>query len=52
VVEGIVFIVVGLLRPAPEVMFVVLIGGIVLMLVVVFVYSYRVWKTDPAKHQV
>jgi uncharacterized membrane protein len=52
VVEGIVFILVGLLRPAPEVMFVVLIGGIVLMPVIVFVYSYRVWKADPAKRQV
>jgi len=52
VLEGIAFIFVGLLRPAPEVLFVVLIGGIVLMLVVVFVYSYRVWKADPAKRQV
>lgn len=49
VAEGIAFILVGLLRPVPEVLMAVLIGGIVVMLVFVFVYSYRVWKTDPAK---
>ena len=52
VVEGLVFIVLGFLQPASEVLFVVLIGGIVVMLMFVFAYSYRVWKTDPAKRQV
>jgi uncharacterized membrane protein len=51
VMEGIVFILIGLIRPAPEALVVVLIGGIVAMLVFVFAYSYRVWKTDPAKRQ-
>jgi uncharacterized membrane protein len=51
VLEGIVFILVGLVRPAPEALVVVLIGGIVVMLVFVFAYSYRVWEMDPAKRQ-
>jgi uncharacterized membrane protein len=51
VIEGIVFVLVGLLRPAPEVLIVVLIGGIAVMLVFVFGYSYRVWLTDPARRQ-
>ena len=37
--------------PAPEALVVVLIGGIVVMLVFVFAYSYRVWEMDPAKRQ-
>jgi uncharacterized membrane protein len=49
VLEGVLFIVIGLLRPPPEAMIVVLIGAIVAMLVFVFAYSYRVWKFDPAK---
>ena len=51
VIEGILFIIVGLLRPAPEFLIVVLIGGIVVMLLFVFGYSYRVWLTDPARRQ-
>jgi uncharacterized membrane protein len=51
VLEGLVFIVVGILRPAPEALIVVLIGGITVMLVFVFAYSYRVWRADPAKRQ-
>jgi len=49
VLEGLVFILVGLIRPAPEALLVILIGGIVIMLIFVFAYSYRVWKIDPAK---
>jgi uncharacterized membrane protein len=49
VLEGLVFILIGLVRPAPEALVVVLIGGIAVMLVFVFAYSYRVWKSDPAK---
>jgi uncharacterized membrane protein len=33
-------------------LFVVLIGGIVVILVVAFVYSYRVWKVDPNRQKV
>ena len=49
VLEGLVIILVGLIRPAPEALLVILIGGIVIMLIFVFAYSYRVWKIDPAK---
>ena len=49
VLEGIVFIVLGLVRPAQGMFVAVLIGGIVLMLVVLFAYSYWVWKTDPGR---
>lgn len=49
VLEGIAFIVVGLLRPAPQAVIAVLVGGIAIMLTFVFVYSYRVWRTDPAR---
>ena len=49
VLEGVVFIVLGLVRPAPGTLVAVLIGGIVVMLVVLFGYSYRVWKHDPER---
>jgi len=49
VLEGLVFILIGLVRPAPEALVVVLIGGIAVMLVFVFAYSYRVWTGDPAR---
>ena len=49
VLEGVVFIILGLVRPASGTLIGVLVGGIVLMLVVLFGYSYRVWKTDPAR---
>lgn len=52
VLEGLVFILVGLVRPAPEALAVILIGGIAVMVVFVFAYSYRVWKIDPAKRPV
>ena len=49
VLEGLLFILVGLVRPASEALAVILIGGIVVMLVFVFACSYRVWTIDPAK---
>jgi Predicted integral membrane protein len=51
VLEGLAFILVGLVRPSPETLVVVLIGGIAIMLVFVVAYSYRVWQTDPLKRQ-
>jgi len=52
VIEGIAFILLGLLRPGATVLLVTLVGGIAVMLVFVFAYSYRVWKSDPAKRPV
>ena len=49
VLEGLVFIAMGIVGVSPEALLVVLIAGIVLLLVVLFAYSYQVWKTDPAK---
>jgi len=49
VIEGLVFIAMGIVGVSPEALAVVLIAGIVLLLVVSAVYSYRVWKVDPAK---
>lgn len=49
VVEGFVLIALGLLGARPEVLAVAVIGAIVIEIVVVVVYSYRVWKMDPAK---
>jgi uncharacterized membrane protein len=51
VLEGIVFVIAGLLRPPPGALVVVLVGGMVVMLVVVVAYSYRVWRSDPARRQ-
>lgn len=47
VLEGVLFLVLGLIKPAPEALLVLLLGGVALMLVIVFAYSYRVWKMDP-----
>jgi uncharacterized membrane protein len=52
VAEGVVYILLGLLRPAPELLFGALMLGFVVMLAFVFVYSYLVWKTDPEKRTV
>jgi uncharacterized membrane protein len=49
VVEGLVLIVLGLAGAGAEVLAVAIIGAVVVELVVVFVYSYRVWKVDPEK---
>jgi len=51
VLEGIALVLIGLLRPPPQALVVTLIGGIVVLLVFVFVYSYRVWTTDPARRE-
>ena len=47
--EGILFIVMGFVRPPPGTLVGVLIGGIVVMLVILFGYTHRVWKGDPAR---
>jgi immunity protein, SdpI family len=49
VLGGIVMIGLGLLRPAPGVLTGVLIAWVVILLVVLFAYSYKVWKSDPAR---
>ena len=49
VVEGVAFILIGLVQPQRSVLVSVLIGGIVLTLVILFAYSYRVWKQDPGR---
>jgi len=49
VLEGIAFILLGVLRPPREALAIMLIGGIAVFLVFVFAYSYRVWTTDPAR---
>ena len=49
VAEGLVFIALGLVGVAPEALVVAIVGGIVVLLVVLFGYSYRVWKTDPQR---
>ncbi len=51
VIEGIAFIVLAIVRPAPGVLFALLMGGMILMIVVLFAYSYQVWKTDPARRE-
>ncbi len=43
------FIIIGLIQPQRSVLVSVLIGGIVLTLVILFAYSYRVWKQDPGR---
>jgi uncharacterized membrane protein len=49
VVQGLVLIALGLAGAGAEVLAVAIIGAVVIELVVVFVYSYRVWKVDPEK---
>jgi hypothetical protein len=49
VVQGLVLIALGLAGAGAEVLAVAIIGAVVIELVVVFVYSYRVWKVDPKK---
>jgi immunity protein, SdpI family len=51
VLEGIVLVILGLLRPAAGVLLPVLFGGIIVLIVVLFAYSYQVWKTDPARKE-
>ena len=49
VLEGLVLIVFGLIGLSPQWLAALIIAGIVIMLVVVFAYSYQVWKVDPEK---
>jgi uncharacterized membrane protein len=49
VLEGLVLIVLGLIGASPQWLGVLIVAGIAILLVVVFAYSYRVWKADPAK---
>ncbi len=49
VVEGFVLIALGMLGARAEMLAVAVVGAIVILLVVVFIYSYRVWKLDPGK---
>lgn len=49
VVEGLVLIALGLVGVRAEILAVAIVGAVVGELIVVFVYSYRVWKADPGK---
>lgn len=49
VIEGIAIAALGLLGISGIVLVAILLGGIVALLAVSFVVSYRVWKSDPAK---
>jgi immunity protein, SdpI family len=51
VLEGIVLILLGLIRPAPGILVGAIVVGIAALLVVLFAYSYRVWKSDPARRE-
>jgi len=49
VVEGLVFLVLGLIGVAPEYLVIAIVAAIVVLVVVLFGYSYQVWKSDPAR---
>ena len=49
VLEGLAMMALGVLGLSPEYLAVAVIAAIGLQIVVVFAYSYRVWKADPAK---
>lgn len=49
VIEGLVLIALGLLDLPAELLVVAIVGAIVILLIVVFVYSYQVWKRDPGR---
>ena len=49
VIEGILMILLGLVGVTGVALVGALIGGIVVLLVVTFAYSYQVWKADPEK---
>ncbi len=51
VLEGVVFLVLGLLGAAPQWLAIAIVAGVVAILVVLFAYSYQVWKIDPARRQ-
>ena len=46
-----VFVLLGLPGPGPEALSASIGGGIIVMIAVDFVSSYRVWNTDPGKRQ-
>ena len=49
VVEGLVFLVLGLVGVSPEYLAIAIVVAIVVLVVVLFGYSYQVWKSDPAR---
>jgi uncharacterized membrane protein len=49
VLEGAIFVLLGVLGVSSEFLIGAIIAGIVLVIVVAFAYSYLVWKDDPAK---
>jgi uncharacterized membrane protein len=49
VIEGLAFVLLGLLGVTPLVLAVAVIGAVAVMVGVLLVYSYRVWKVDPAR---
>ena len=49
VLAGLGLIALGILGAGPEVLLVALVGGLIALLIVIFVYSYRVWQTDPTR---
>jgi immunity protein, SdpI family len=52
VIEGIILILLGLFRPSPQILTFAIIAGVTVLVVIVFAYSYRVWKADPARREV
>lgn len=49
VILGLALAVLGLIGPSPELLAIAIGGAIAIEIVVVFVYSYRVWKVDPGR---
>jgi immunity protein, SdpI family len=49
VLEGLAFLVLGLVGASPQWMVVAIVGAVVILVVVLFAYSYQVWKADPEK---
>jgi uncharacterized membrane protein len=49
VIEGAALALLGLIGASPEWLVVAIIGGVAVLLVVLFAYSYRIWKLDPAR---
>jgi uncharacterized membrane protein len=49
VLEGLAFLVLGLVGASPQWMVVAIVGAVVILVAVLFAYSYQVWKVDPEK---
>jgi uncharacterized membrane protein len=49
VIEGVILAALGLLGVGGEVLVTVVLAGVAILVTVVFVYSYQVWKTDPER---